>query len=73
MTLAGRAVAVLGYEFWHETLNADSSIIGKTIHLDSRPMTVVAVAPKGFKGVIGAVETESGPVPLELVAATVNE
>jgi len=46
---------VLGYEFWQGRLNADSSIIGKTIHLDSRPMTVVAVAPKGFKGAIGAV------------------
>ena len=50
-----RAVAVLGYDFWQGTLNADSSIIGKTIHIDSRPMTVVAVAPKGFKGAIGAV------------------
>ena len=51
----GQAVAVLGYDFWQGTLNADSSIIGKTIHVDSRPMTVVAVAPKGFKGAIGAV------------------
>jgi len=49
------AVAVLGYDFWQGTLNADSSIIGKTIYLDSRPMRVVAVAPKGFKGAIGAV------------------
>jgi predicted permease len=46
---------VLGYEFWQGTLNGDSSIIGKTIHLDSRPMRVVAVAPRGFKGAIGAV------------------
>ncbi len=50
-----QAVAVLGYDFWQRTLNADSSIIGKTIHIDSRPMTVVAVAPQGFKGAIGAV------------------
>jgi putative ABC transport system permease protein len=50
-----RAVAVLSHDFWQSTLNADSSIIGKTIHLDSRPITVVAVAPKGFKGAIGAV------------------
>src|SRR6185503_18224064 len=50
-----QAVAVLSYDFWQRTLNADSSIIGKTIHLDSRPMSVVAVAPKGFKGAIGDV------------------
>jgi predicted permease len=50
-----QAVAVLSYDFWQGTLNADSSIIGKTIHLDSRPMSVVAVAPEGFKGAIGAV------------------
>ena len=50
-----QAVVVLGYDFWQGTLNRDSSIIGKTIHLDSRPMRVVAVAPRGFKGAIGAV------------------
>lgn len=50
-----QAVVVLGYDFWQGALNRDSSIIGKTIHLDSRPMRVVAVAPRGFKGVIGAV------------------
>src|SRR5262249_1596278 len=50
-----QAVVVLGYDFWQGTLNRDSSIIGKTNHLDSRPMRVVAVAPTGFKGVIGAV------------------
>ena len=50
-----QAVVVLGYDFWQGTLNRDSSIIGKTIHLDSRPMRVVAVAPRGFMGAIGAV------------------
>jgi len=50
-----QAVVVLGYDFWQGTLNRDSSIIGKTIHLDSRPMRVVAVAPRGLKGAIGAV------------------
>ena len=50
-----QAVTVLSHDFWQSTLHADSSIIGKTIYLDSRPMSVVAVAPKGFKGAIGAV------------------
>jgi predicted permease len=50
-----QAVVTLSYDFWQGTLHADSSIIGKTIHIDSRPLTVVAVAPKGFKGAIGAV------------------
>jgi hypothetical protein len=62
-------VAVLSYDFWQGTLNADSNIIGKTIHLDSRPMTVVAVAPKGFKGAIGAVFPIDVWVPAPAYAA----
>lgn len=47
-------VAVVGYDFWRMSLGADSSVIGRTMFIDSRPMKVVAVAPPGFKGAIGA-------------------
>jgi predicted permease len=66
-----QAVAVLSYDFWHGTLNADSSIIGKTLHVDSRPMTVVAVAPQGFTGAIGAVFAIDAWVPAPAYATPV--
>jgi len=44
------AVTVLGYEFWHEELAADPSIIGKHILLNGVEFTVVGVAPESFTG-----------------------
>ena len=64
-----QAVAVLGHDFWRGALNADSSVIGRTMHVDSRPMTVVAVAPEGFKGAIGAVFALDVWVPAPAYAA----
>jgi len=43
-------VAVLDYTFWSRDLEADPSIVGRTIHVNSIPYTVVGVAPWGFQG-----------------------
>jgi len=43
-------VAVLGYGYWQRKFALSPSIIGKDIHLDGYPFTVVGVAPAGFDG-----------------------
>ncbi|MGH7616412.1 MAG: ABC transporter permease [Gemmatimonadaceae bacterium] len=43
-------VAVVSDAFWRGALNADSSILGKRISVDFRPLTIVGVAPPGFAG-----------------------
>ncbi len=43
--------AVLGYGYWTRRFGADASILNKTIRVNNHPMTVVGVAPKGFKGI----------------------
>jgi predicted permease len=43
-------VIVLSYSYWQKRFNGDPSIIGKTLQVDDRPMTVVGVSPKGFLG-----------------------
>ena len=50
---AGRSaqVAVLSYRCWHERYQADPKILGKTLRVDGIPLTVIAVAPKGFGGI----------------------
>ncbi|MEP6494473.1 MAG: ADOP family duplicated permease [bacterium] len=63
------AVAVIGYDFWRGALNGDSAIIGRTLFVDSRPMTIVAVAPPGFKGAIGGVFTFDAWIPVPAYAA----
>ena len=44
-------VAVVSREFWRRHLGADSAVIGRTIHIASRPYTVLGVAAEGFNGV----------------------
>jgi predicted permease len=43
-------VAVLSYNFWKGKLGGDQSVIGKTIVINSLPLTVVGVAPPEFFG-----------------------
>ncbi len=41
-------VAVISHALWRRTFNADPSLIGRPIRLNSNPYTVVGVAPPGF-------------------------
>ena len=43
---------VLSYSFWKGRLSGDSAVIGRTLYVDSRAMTVVGVAAPGFAGTI---------------------
>jgi len=44
-----RGVVVLGRGIFERTLGSDPSIIGKTIRLDGRTLTVVGIMPPGFR------------------------
>ncbi|HVW77175.1 MAG TPA: ABC transporter permease [Alloacidobacterium sp.] len=46
----GKAEAVLGYGLWQHHFGKDSSIIGKIVHINLRPYTIVGVAPEDFQG-----------------------
>jgi predicted permease len=46
----GAAEVVLGYGLWQNHFGGDPSIIGKTVHINLHPYTIVGVAPKGFQG-----------------------
>ncbi|HSJ08504.1 MAG TPA: ABC transporter permease [Longimicrobiales bacterium] len=37
------AVMVLTHEFWHRQFGADSSVVGREVRLDGRPVTVIGV------------------------------
>lgn len=52
---AGNAppVVVLGHEFWQRRFGADPEIVGKVIHLNRKPVTVVGVEPFGFSSLDG--------------------
>lgn len=42
--------AVLGHDFWRRTYGADPSVVGRIVSLNSRPVEILGVAPKGFFG-----------------------
>jgi putative ABC transport system permease protein len=44
-------VAVLSYGYWNDTYNADPSVIGHTIALNTHPFPIVGVTKPGFFGV----------------------
>ena len=41
---------VLGHDIWRRQYGGDPSVVGRTIYIDSRPFSVVGVAPAGFHG-----------------------
>jgi putative ABC transport system permease protein len=42
-------VSILDHAFWLNRYAGDKSIIGKTVQLDQRPVTIVGVMPRGFE------------------------
>ncbi|HEY3743493.1 MAG TPA: ABC transporter permease [Bryobacteraceae bacterium] len=42
--------AVLSYTFWMRRFGGDPRVIGRTIHLNTYPFTIVGVSPAGFSG-----------------------
>ena len=43
-------VAVLSWSAWKGSFGADPNIVGKKVHIDKQPYTIVGVTPEGFYG-----------------------
>ncbi|MGH9631782.1 MAG: ADOP family duplicated permease [Bryobacteraceae bacterium] len=43
--------AVIGYRLWKERFRGDPSVVGTAVVLDTKPYTIIGVAPAGFTGV----------------------
>jgi len=41
---------VLSYPFWDSYFHADRGVVGRTVSLNKHPLTIIGVAPKGFRG-----------------------
>jgi predicted permease len=42
--------AVMSYDTWKEDFGGDSSIVGSTFWMNTKPVTIIGVAPQGFFG-----------------------
>ena len=46
----GEPVIVVGYDYWQTRLGADPSVVGRTLRVNDRVLTIVGVAPPRFQG-----------------------
>lgn len=46
-------VAVLSYGYWQRRFGSDPTVIGRTIHLNKKPVTIAGVAPYAFASLGG--------------------
>lgn len=58
------AVVVLGEHVWQRDFGGDPSVMGRTVHINGQPVTVIGVAPRGFHGTMPIVRTDFW-LPLE--------
>ena len=49
---------VLGYDLWQREFAGDPGVVGRTLVVDSRPMTVMGVAPAGFGGTMPGIAAD---------------
>jgi predicted permease len=61
-------VTVLSHEFWLERYGGDPRVVGQTISVNGRTLTIVGVAPRGFRGTTLGAEPAVF-VPLSMRAA----
>ncbi|HXY41672.1 MAG TPA: ABC transporter permease, partial [Vicinamibacteria bacterium] len=65
-TPSGHPVAVLGHGYFLRRFGGESSVVGRTIAVNSHPMTVVGIAPPGFNGVeIGSASDVYVPLAMQ--------
>lgn len=52
------SVAVISHRFWQSRFGGDPGIVGRTLLINGRPVTVIGVAPKNFFGVLSTYPTD---------------
>jgi predicted permease len=62
-------VIVLGYAYWMRRFNGNPSVVGQSVNLNGRPVTVIGVAPKTFFGTFYIVDADAY-APLGLFAGS---
>ena len=64
----GPIVVVLSHDYWQTRHGGDPGVVGRSVHLNGRPATVVGVIEKGFRG-LTLVENAAMFVPTASIAS----
>lgn len=65
------AVVIVNHSFWKRT-GADPALMGKTLHINGRPFTVIGITPEGFTGATALV-TSDLYLPLGVYSTVMND
>jgi putative ABC transport system permease protein len=65
-------VLVISDAYWRSRFGGDPAIIGRKVEVNGRPVTIVAVAPRGFTGPIALLDTQ-GYLPLGMAAGNIED
>ena len=60
-------VAVISHRYWQRRFDGDPAILGRTIHVNRVPVTIVGVTPEGFDG-IRMTETTDVTIPISMAS-----
>jgi predicted permease len=63
---------VLGYSFWQKRFGGDPGAIGKQVHINGAPATIIGVADRRFHGTYANTEMD-GFVPLSYMTSSEND
>jgi macrolide transport system ATP-binding/permease protein len=66
------AVVVMSYEAWQRMYAGDPSIVGSTFFVNTQPVTVAGIAPKGFYGDRLAASPPEFYLPIETMPTLAN-
>jgi putative ABC transport system permease protein len=52
-------IIVLGHSYWRKRFNGDPAVIGRSVRINARPVTVVGVVPEAFHGTYALIEFDA--------------
>src|SRR5215469_14461655 len=64
-------VLVLGYAYWKTHFAAGANVIGKSVLINGRPVTIIGVAPKGFHSISTFLDMQ-GYMPFGMASVTAD-
>jgi predicted permease len=65
-------VAVMSYDLWQSGYNTDPSVIGSTFWINTKPVTIIGIAPKGFYGDRLSSDPPNFYLPIESITPLTN-
>src|SRR5262249_55689 len=63
---------VMSYDLWQSSYNADPSVVGSTFWINTKPVTIIGIAPKVFYGDRLSSEPPDFYLPIESITPLTN-